>query len=205
MAIFKEPVWSAERRTRNSMVIIVIMVYFWRNMAPNSNAVSKFVLLKSVQYRGRQRRRKIESVLHFLKIRRQQLLKASFLIALLILSRRNAAVPIRRSCRRLGRNQGWWRNVWETYSDARFKKTFRVLRKTFSFILERIHPALERKTYAEDPIEPAFRPAICLYRLARGTYYHTLSELCGVGFSTVATITREVYRKPLSKSCGKIG
>ena len=161
-------------------------------MAPNSNTVSKFVLLKSVLYRARQRRRKIESVLHFLKIRRQQLLKASFLIALLILSRRNAAVPIRRSCRRLGRNQGWWRNVWETYSDARFKKTFRVSRKTFSFILERIRPALERKTVAEDPIEPAFRLAICLYRLARGTYYHTLSELCGVGLSTVATITREV-------------
>ena len=51
---------------------------------------------------------------------------------------------------------------------------------------------MERKTVAEDPIEPAFRLAICLYRLACGMYYHTLSELCGVGLSTVATITREV-------------
>ena len=37
----------------------------------------------------------------FLKIRRQKLFKASFLVALLILSGRNAAVPIQRSCRRL--------------------------------------------------------------------------------------------------------
>ena len=164
----------------------------WRNMAPNSNRGSNVLLLKGVLSRARQRRRQIESVLHFLKIRRQKLLKASFLIALLILSGRNAAVPIQRSCRRLGRNQGWWSNVWETYSDARFKKTFRVSRKTFSFILERIRPALERKTVVEDPVKPAFRLAICLYRLGRGTYYHTLSELCGLGLSTVATITKEV-------------
>ena len=155
---------------------------------------SNVLLLKGVLPRARQRRRKIESVLRFLQIRRQKLLKASFLVALLILSGRNAAVPIQRSCRRLGRNQGWWNSVWETYSDARFKKTFRVSRKTFSFILQRIRPALERKTVVEDPVEPAFRLAICLYRLGRGTYYHTLSELCGLGLSTVATITKEVSK-----------
>ena len=131
-------------------------------------------------------------MLHFLQIRRQKLLKASFLVALLILYGRNAAVLIQRSCRRLGRNQGWWSSVWETYSDARFKKTFRVSRKTFSFILQRIRPALEIKTVVEDPVEPAFRLAIYLYRLGHGTYYHTLSEMCGLGLSTVATITKEV-------------
>ena len=41
-------------------------------------------------------------------------------------------------------------------------------------------------------MEPALRLAICLYRLGRGTYYHTISELCGLGVSTCATITREV-------------
>ena len=39
----------------------------------------------------------------FLQIRRQKLLKASFLVALLILSGRNAAVPVQRSCHRLAR------------------------------------------------------------------------------------------------------
>ena len=159
-------------------------------MVPNSNTGSEFALFQSVLFRARRRRKKIESILHFFKIRRQQLLKSSFLIILLILSKRNAGVPIPRSCRRRGQNQGWWRYVWETYTDARFKKTFRVSRNTFSFILERIRPALERKTVVEYPIGPAFRLAICLYRL--GTYYHTLSELCGLGLSTVATITTEV-------------
>jgi hypothetical protein len=78
------------------------------------------------------------------------------------------------------------------YSDARFKKTFRVSRNTFSFILERIRHVLERKTVVEEPVDPAFRLAICLYRHGRGTYYHTISELRGLGLSTVATITREV-------------
>ena len=41
-------------------------------------------------------------------------------------------------------------------------------------------------------METALRLAICLYRLGRGTYYHTISELCGLGVSTCATITREV-------------
>ena len=61
------------------------------------------LLLKGVSSRARQQRIQIESVLHFLQIRRQKLLKASFLVALLILSGRNAVVPIQRSCRRLAR------------------------------------------------------------------------------------------------------
>ncbi len=161
-------------------------------MAPNSNKANKFVLLKSILSRARQRRKKIESALYVLTNRRQQLLKISFVIALLLLSGRNSAAPIIRSCRRLERNTGWWSLVWQTYSDARFKKAFRVSRNTFSFILERIRHVLERKTVVEDPVEPALRLAICLYRLGRGTYYHTISELCGLGLSTVATITREV-------------
>ena len=72
-------------------------------MAPNSNAGSNDLLLKGVSSRATQQRIQIESVLHFLQIRRQKLLKASFLVALLILSSRNAAVPIQRSCRRLAR------------------------------------------------------------------------------------------------------
>ncbi|CAB3995080.1 Hypothetical predicted protein [Paramuricea clavata] len=58
--------------------------------------------------------------------------------------------------------------------------------------IQQIRHVLQRKAVVEEPVEPAFRLAICLYRLGRGTYYHTISELCGLGLSTVATITREV-------------
>ena len=51
------------------------------------------------------------------------------------------------------------RNVCNTYSDARFKKTFRVSRDTFNFILNRIAPFLIRQTVTEEPITPALRLA----------------------------------------------
>ena len=162
-----------------------------RNMAPNSNIKSNSSLLNSV-IRARQKRKSIESALHVLINRRQQLIQASCVLVLLLLSGRNASTTVRRSCRRLGRNKGWWDIVWRTYSNARFKKTFRVSRNTLTFILDRIRPVLERQTVAEEPVDPGQRLAICLYRLGRGTYYYTIAELCGLRLSTVATITREV-------------
>ena len=65
-------------------------------------------------------------------------------------------------------------------------------RATFSFILDRIKHVLERKTLVEVPIPPELRLAICLYRLGRGSYYHTIAEMSGIGLSTVSTITKEV-------------
>ena len=35
-------------------------------------------------------------------------------------------------------NQGWWENAWRNYSEKRFKKTFRVSRETFLYILNNI-------------------------------------------------------------------
>ncbi|XP_028417137.1 protein ANTAGONIST OF LIKE HETEROCHROMATIN PROTEIN 1-like [Dendronephthya gigantea] len=160
-------------------------------MAPNSNKCTKILILNNIIHRARQRRKTFEAALHFLISRRQKLLKICAVVVLL-LSARNSATTVKRSCRRFQRNPGWWNIVWQTYSDARFKKTFRVSRGTFSFILGRIRTKLERKSLTEEPVEPALRLAICLYRLGRGTYYYTISELCGLGLSTVATITREV-------------
>ena len=74
-----------------------------------------------------------------------------------------------RSCRRLARNSGWLDIGWNTYSEARFKKTFCVSRKTFNYILNRIRGKLERQTITEVPLSPELRLAICLYRLGRGS------------------------------------
>ena len=89
------------------------------------------------------------------------------ILLLVALIKRNDVVEPIRSCRRLLRNSGWWDTVWK-YSEARFKKTFRVTRGTFLYILSRIRQQLERQTVTEDPIFPELRLAICLYRLGRG-------------------------------------
>ena len=76
--------------------------------------------------------------------------------------------------------------MWSTYTDTRFKKLLRVSRGTFQFILERIRHDLVRDTVCEEPISSKFRLAICLYRLGRGDYLPAISEMAGLGISTVA-------------------
>jgi len=94
----------------------------------------------------------------------------------------------------LKRNTGWWDKEWNTYSEARFKKTFPVSRSTFIFILNRIEPFIVRETVTEEPIPGELRLALCLYRLGRGDYLHvyTIAEMGGLGVSTVCSIVHEV-------------
>ena len=77
--------------------------------------------------------------------------------------------------------------VWNTYSERRFKRTFRVSKETFQ-----IRHDLERDIVCEDPIPPDIRSGICLYCLGRGDYYYMIGELAGVSLSTVAAITQDV-------------
>ena len=86
---------------------------------------------------GRRRPLQMQLALSNLVARRKRFLNLTCLLSLLI-SQRNITVPRPvRSCRRLKRNTGWWKKVCNTFSDARFKKTFRVSRETFTFILNR--------------------------------------------------------------------
>ena len=96
------------------------------------------------------------------------------------------------SCRRRRRNNGWWELVWNTYPDDPLKRTFQVSKDTFIFILSRICHELEREAVNEDPISPECRLGICLYRLARGDYYYTISEMSGLGVSTIHGIVSQV-------------
>ena len=84
--------------------------------------------------------------------------------------------------------------VWNTYSEERFKKTFRVLRGTFQYILDRIRHILQRATVNEEPILPECWLAVCLYRLARGDYYYTIAEMTGLGVSSVYTIVNDIMK-----------
>ena len=100
--------------------------------------------------------------------------------------------PTTRRCKRLPRLHGWWNMVWTTFDDKRFKESFRVTRATFLLILNKIKPVLVKESITEDPMTPMMRLAVCLYRLARGDYLHTISELVGLGKTTVCLIVKEV-------------
>lgn len=156
-----------------------------------SSQAELFILVNAIR-ETRRRRFNMQMALHHLVARRRQVLNVSLLLLLLISSQRDNIATVPRSCRRLGRNTGWWDTVWNTYSDARFKKTFRISRSTFKFILNRIGPFLARQTVTEEPISPELRLAICLYRLGRGDYLYTIAEMAGLGVSTVCLIVQEV-------------
>ena len=140
----------------------------------------------------RRRRMLTQHVLLSYHEERWKCIRVLFLILCILINSRNSNTMVTRSCRRVIRNTGWWANVWNTYSDARFKKLFRVSRGTFLFILGHIQHDLLKDTVCEEPISPECRPAICLYRLARGDYLYAIAEMAGVGVSTVCTIVSEV-------------
>ena len=164
-------------------------------MAPNN---MRFAFVGRLLMESRRKRRLAEARLRTLvEQRRRQVQVALLAVLLLTASRQLTAahgMKARRTCRRLPRNQGWWNVVWNTYSDSRFKRTFRVSRGTFEFILSKIRHRLERQTLCEEPISPEFRLGICLYRLGRGDYLYTVAEMAGVGLSTVAMIVSEVCK-----------
>ena len=156
------------------------------------SANSKPFMLVNAIRESRRRRLNMQMALHHLISRRRHVLHVCFLLLLLISQQRRNITTVPRSCRRLSRNTGWWEKVWTTYSDARFKKTFRISRSTFKFILNRIGPFLSRQTVTEEPLPPELRLAICLYRLGRGDYLYTIAEMAGLGVSTVCYIVQEV-------------
>ena len=127
-----------------------------------SSRAELFILVNAIR-ETRRRRFNMQMALHHLVTRRRQALNVSLLLLLLISSQRDNIATVPRSCRRLGRNTGWWDTVWNTYSDARFKKTFRISRSTLKFILNRIGPFLARKTVSEEPISPELRSTCHLF------------------------------------------
>ena len=159
----------------------------------SENELSRRLFLLKIIRVNRRRRLRMQLALNHLLSRRRRLMSVCCLLLLLLMSQRNAvSVTHPRSCRRLNRNSGWWHEVWSTYSDRRFKKTLRVSRATFLFILSRVGHLLQRHTVTEEPISPEERLGICLYRLGRGDYYYTIAEMTGRGVSTVSSIVQEV-------------
>ena len=157
-----------------------------------SPALCRRIWLRRIIARERNKRRKLLNTSIVLAVSSRRLILEAYLLATVTSLWCLNSKSRNRSCKRLLRNTGWWLLVWNTYSNERFEKTFRVSRNTFNYILSRIRHKLERKTISEDPVSPECRLGICLYRLGRGDYFYTIAEMVGLGRSTVSTIVGEV-------------
>ena len=158
-----------------------------------ANTGKIFTLYKLIE-NNRRRRSITHTALNYVMQKRRVLLKLSSVISLLQLSENKRRATAHRSCRRLVRNTGWWDVIWNTYTDVRFKKTFRISRATFQFILNNIRGEIDHDAINEQPISAECRLGICLYRLGRGDYYYTISEMSGLGVSTICEIVSDVSR-----------
>ena len=125
--------------------------------------------------------------------RQKQKLFITICRALISLCRKEK-VKRNRRMRRFERNCKWFQKVWNIYDDECFKSCFRISRETFNFILNQIGHHLTHDTTSEESISPQERLGICLYRLSRGDYYHTIAEMTGRGLATVQSITQEVCK-----------
>ena len=107
---------------------------------------------------GRRRRPNMQMALNHLVARR--VLNACFLCLYFIATKQHHC-----SFSLLSVNHtGWLENAWNNYSEAKFKKAFRISRSSFRYLLNRIALFLARETVKEDPLSPELRLALCLYR-----------------------------------------
>ena len=123
-----------------------------------SKMVAKlFAVANSLNKRRRklQKKRKKSNILllHILKRKRKCCLQ-KLLMQIVVHTQIAKNVLVNRSCRRFERSCGWWRNVWNTYSDERFGKNFPITRGTFAYINEKMQHLLIKDIIAEDPIYP---------------------------------------------------
>ena len=194
MIIIVSSFWLEMRKEIQSTQAHVVFFHVQNKMAPADSRKQKLGILNHI-IRERQRRKRIQQcIVSMLTVRRRIIMNVCLLSQLILSRARNNAAPARkqRSYRRFPRNQGWWENVWRNYSEKRFIKTFRVSRATFLYILSKIQGDIEKESLAESSISPNCRLAMCLYRLGRGDYLYTISELTGYGTSTVCEIVNEV-------------
>lgn len=150
------------------------------------------ILLNKIRSERRKRKKIRRMMITVVVLRKRFLLRICSILCFLLQSLDKCYERPLRSCRRHCRNMGWWDLVWRTYDDTRFKKTFRVSRQTFNYILDNIRMDITKDIMSETPISPECRLAVCLYRLGRGDYLYTIAELFGLGVSTVHGIIVEV-------------
>ena len=91
------------------------------------------------------------------------------------------------------RDQSWWENGFQTWSVAQFKKKIRVNRVTFTFLVQRLRPVLEKSpTNAKpNPTSVERQVASTLYRYAHGVSSKELA--CTIFNKTSRAIVYHLY------------
>ena len=80
----------------------------------------------------------------------------------------------------------WWDKVVPSWNNIRFISNFRVSRRTFKYICQRLAPVLQRRdTNYCNAIPVDKRVAMAIWRMATNECYRTISNLFGVGIATV--------------------
>jgi len=94
------------------------------------------------------------------------------------------------------RSKDWWQDVLRGKDNSWWKENLRMTCNTFTVIRNELHPYIARETtHLRQPISVDQRVAITIWKLATNIDYRTLSELFGVGKSTVCEIVNETCRQ----------
>ncbi|XP_028569510.2 uncharacterized protein LOC114588406 isoform X2 [Podarcis muralis] len=92
-----------------------------------------------------------------------------------------------------GRSEWWEKVVLPHWDDQLWQENFRMSRRTFMELCDRLRPVLERQTTnMRAPITVEKQLAIAVWKLATPDSYRSVAECFGVGRSTVSRIVMEV-------------
>ena len=123
------------------MVAFNATVEIWHQIAllliaspPKSEmAPTRAIILKQIFQIRKERRLRQLRILHYILSRRKKILQLC--LTLLVVTSSKPETPLRiRSCRRLERTTNWWNSLWASYSEKRFRNTFRMPRNVFTLI-----------------------------------------------------------------------
>ena len=140
-------------------------------------APTRAIILKQSFEIRKERLLRQRRILHYILSRSEKILQL-WLKLLAVTSSNSEPEPALgiRSCRGLERTKNWWKYLWASYSEKCFRNIFRMPRNVFTRILVKIEHELNTSVNTtEEPTSHACKLWICLYRVARGDYYYTLS------------------------------
>lgn len=105
-----------------------------------------------------------------------------------------AGFTVQREVWRHPQSSDWWEHVvLATFDDDRWRANFRMRRRTFERLCDRLAPRIVRQdTPLRRPVPVEKRVAVTLWWLATGSGYRTVAHLFGMGKSSVCEIVHEV-------------
>ena len=99
----------------------------------------------------------------------------------------------RRTIWRKPRSDQWWKDVENgKYGEEWWRDNLRMTEHTFRILCNELRPYIQKQSIVlREPISVERRVAVTVWKLATNVEYRTLSNLFGIGLSTVAVIVVE--------------